>query len=468
MKKNKWQCALLFACSIAMSACANLMTTYEPEHIPLPDNFLAEGGSASIDNAKWWQSFNSAELNSIQELALTSLDNENKRQGNYDLQIAFTRLNQSRALRSQSRSVFFPSISYRGSTDYVNNSNDSQSSKAYEETDYTANFSLSYELDLWGKFTAQAQAIDYDYQASYEDVLTTVLSISSSITDDYIDLLSTRKELAILQEQVKLNEAMVKIQEVRYLNGQSSSLDVLQQKEQYLQSKADEPLLIERQRALLASLALLTGNLPTYELEVNEKELPILPPLPKTGLPADLLHNRPDIRAAKLRLQAEDKNLSAAKLAYFPSITLSVTELANSMDITTLLDDWIATVVGTVSGVLFDGGAKSAEAQRQDAVAQEAAINYVKTVSVALDEVNTALMAEDAQKKYLAILKEQFVYETAALQEAETSYLFGAGDFLRYITQLQNLQTLERTLIREEAELLKLRVDLYKSLGIKI
>ncbi len=444
------------------------MTTYEPEHIPLPDTFIAEGGSVGIDNAKWWQAFNSEELNSIQELALTSLDNENKRTGNYDLQIAFARLSQSRALLSQSRSVFFPSITYRGNTDYVNNSNDSQSSSPYEETDYTANFSLSYELDLWGKFMAQAQAIDYDYQASYEDVLTTVLSISSSITDDYLDLLATRTELAILQEQVKLNEAMVEIQEVRYLNGQASSLDVLQQKEQYLQSKADEPLLIERQRALLASLALLTGNLPTYEIAISEKELPLLPPLPKTGLPADLLHNRPDIRAAKLRLQAEDKNLSAAKLAYFPSITLGVTELANSMDITTLLDDWIATVVGTVSGVLFDGGAKSAEAQRQDAIAQEAAINYVKTVSTALDEVNTALMAEDAQKKYLTILEEQLIYEKAALQEAETSYLFGAGDFLRYITQLQNLQTLERTLIREEAELLKLRVDLYKSLGIKI
>ncbi len=468
MKKSKFHCALLFTCSLCLSACANIMTSYEAEHIPLPDTFLAEGGSASINNAKWWHAFNSEELNTIQEMALTSLDSENKRSGNYDLQIAFTRLNQSAATLSQAYSVLIPSISYSGRTDYVNNSNDSTSTKAYEETDYSANFSLSYELDLWGRYTAQAQAVDYRFQASYEDVLTAVLSISSSITDSYIDLLSTRTELAILKEQVELNTAMVEIQEVRYLNGQATSLDVLQQKEQLLQSKADEPLLIEKERALLASLALLTGNLPTYTLDISEKDLPKLPPLPETGLPADLLHNRPDIRAAKLRLQAEDKDLSAAKLAYFPSITLGVTELASVVDINSLLDDWVATIVGTVSGTLFDGGAKSAAADRQDAITQEAAINYVKTVSLALDEVNTALMAEEAQKKYLAILEEQLVYEKAALQEAETSYLFGAGDFLRYITQLQTLQNLERTLIREKAELLKLRVDLYQSLGIKI
>ncbi len=468
MKKIKFHSSLLLICSLTLAGCANLMTNYEAENIPLPANFIAEGGSASIDNAKWWEAFASDELNTIQEIALLSLDSENKRTGNFDLQIAFARLSQSAATLDQSYSVFFPSISYTGNTDYTNNSNDSTSSKAYEETEYRANFSLSYELDLWGRYAAQAQAIDYRFQATYEDVLTTVLSISSSITDSYIDLLSTRKELSILQEQVKLNTAMVEIQEVRYLNGQASSLDVLQQKEQLLQSKADEPLLKEQERALLASLALLTGNLPTYELEVNEKQLPALPELPETGLPADLLHNRPDIRAAKLRLQAEDKDLSAAKLSYFPSITLGVSEVASVLDINTLLDDWIASIVGTISGTLFDGGAKSAAARGQDAVTQEAAINYVKTVSTALDEVNTALMAEQAQKKYLAILQEQFIYEKAALEEAETSYLFGAGDFLRYITQLQNLQSLERTLIRQEAELLKLRVDLYKSLGIKI
>ncbi len=468
---------ILFALSLfTLSGCANLMTTHEPTTPPLPDSYLLTNPNADLtdalfDSSKWWEAFKSEELNAIEEKALASLYSENKRAGNFDLQIAFTRLDQSAATLWQTRTQFLPNISYRGSAG--NSTSEKQSIEdgpivRSESESYSGTLSLSYELDLWGKIAAQNQASGYRYQASYEDVLTSVLSISSSIANNYIDLLSTRSSLDILHKQVELNETLVDLQKNRYANGQSTSLDVLQQQEQFIRSKSEEPILIERERALLASLALLTGELPTSTLEVNATSLPDMPPLPPTGIPADLIENRPDIRAAKYRLMAADKDLAIAQLAYLPDFNLSVSHALSSAAFSLLLNNWTTQLLASVSGIIFDAGANIAEANQKDAAAQELAITYVKTVANALDEVNTALMAEQAQKLYLDNLYEQLKFEKAAEEEAQLSYLNGVDTFLRYITQLQSLQTLERSIVTEEAELLKLRVNLYKSLGITI
>ncbi len=468
MYKNFIKVAL-FVSLFSMQGCATKITTYEPKEIQLPAEYLSEGGVEAIDSLKWWEAFGSEELNSIQEKALASLFGEDKERGNYDLQIAYTRLSSSEATLHQSKTSLFPSISGRANNSYTNNANKNVTgSTEKESSSYSLSFSLSYEVDLWGKIAAQVQASNYSYKATYEDLLTTVLTISSYITNNYIDLLAVRAELATLEEQRKLNESMVKSQELRYKYGQASSLDVVQQKEQLVRANSQKPTLLERERQLLASLALLCGELPTYKIEIKESELPILPALPQTGIPADLIENRPDIRAAKYRLLVADKNLAIAKVGYLPDISLSISQATSLTDIPQLLNNWVTGITSAIAGTIFDAGNKSAQTKKQDAAAQEAAINYVKTVSEALDEVNTALMLEIAQKEYIANLEEQYAYQLLALKESETRYLLGQDTFLRYITQLQAVQNMQTTLLNEKAALLNLRVDLYKALGISI
>ncbi len=458
---------MLLTTILFLSGCATMIETYPTPEIALPDTFLTESGTSEFDSSRWWETFNSEELNSIEEKALASLFSDDKRSGNFDLQIAYTRLTQSAANLSQSRSSFFPQLDYRGSTGRTFEDSEGSNNSSYSDS-FSGSLSLSYELDLWGKVAAASQADEFRYQVSYEDMLTTVLTVSSSVANTYIDILSTRAEIQILKDQVELNTTLLELQRTRYGFGQSSGLDVLQQQEQLVSSQSEEPILIERERAYMASLALLTGELPTYQIELTEKELPTLPPLPATGIPAELLENRPDIRAAKYELLAADKDLAIANLAYFPSINLSVSEAISSAALSVLLNDWTTSLLASITGVIFDGGSKLAEMDRKDAAAQEAAINYIKTVATALGEVNTALMAEQAQIKYLENLAEQFRLQKAAEKEAQISYLNGGDTFLRYITQLQSLQSLEKTILREKTELLKLRINLYKSLGITI
>ncbi len=470
--KKKLSRYTVFASSLfLLSGCATQMSSYQPEVLPLPENYLVASGTEAINSLRWWEEFKSNELNTIEEKALSSLFGDNKMTGNFDLQIAFARLDQSAAALGISTANMFPSLTYNASVNdsrSKSQSNENAAGEYSDRTNYSGGLSLSYELDLWGKVAAQRQSDKFSYQASYEDMLTTVLTVSSSVATSYISLLSTRAELDILHEQVKLNSTLVELQKNRYTNGQASSLDILQQQEQLIRSQSEEPILFEQERALLASLAILTGELSTHELNITATDLPKLPPLPQTGIPADLLENRPDIRSAKYQLLAADKDLAIANLAYLPNITLGINANLASTALAVITNNWAASFVASLGGTLFDAGANAAKADQADAAARIAAITYVETVTNALNEVDTALKAEQAQVAYLENLYEQLKYEKAAEEEAQLSYLNGVDTFLRYITQLQSLQTLERSIVREEAELLKLRINLYKSLGINI
>ncbi len=441
----------------------SLTRTEGSKEFILPDSFIIEGGTAQRSHFEWWKAFESEELNSLEEKALSSLFTDNKKSGNFDLQIAFNRLEQSKSVYSRSRAGFIPNLTYGASA-----SADTNSSLKDIEDSSKINLNLSYELDLWGKVSAAALADKRGYQASYEDVLTTILTISGNVANTYIDILSVRAEIALYEEQVKLNASVLEMQKTRYAHGQASSLDLLQQQANLLKSEAERPNLLEKERALLASLAILTGELPTTKIEITQKDFPSLPPLPETGLPVDLLLNRPDVRAAYLRLEASDLDLSVAKLAYLPNINLSVSDALLITQLPATIADWTLSFMANISGSIFDGGTRKANRKSAKAATEEAALNYTKTVAIALNEVNTALMAEAAQVTYIENLKKQLDLQERATKEAQSRYLYGTDTFLRYILQIQSLQALQGTFIREKASLLKLRVNLYKSLGITI
>ncbi len=454
-----------------LQGCAAVMQTHEPKDPALPDNYLVSGGSEAYVSSHWWEVFASEELNALEEKALESLYNGENRGGNFDLQLAYTRLEQSAASMDLAESAYYPKLSYQAQASHSEKqiqANDNAAKVRSDNQNYSASLNLSYEIDLWGKVAARNQAADYRYQATYEDVLAAVLSVSSNIATTYIDILSARTEIRTLENQIALNEAMVDIQKMRYTSGQIEGSDLLQQYEQLERTKASLPALKERERVLLSNLTLMLGEMPTYEFDIQAQDLPILPDLPEIGIPAQLIENRPDVRAAKLDILASDKDLAIAKVEYLPDVTLSLTGALAAGEFSTFLSNWTATLLGSISGVLFDGGARGAEVDRLDSVTEGYVITYTKTVATALNEVNNALMAEEVQKQYVESVKRQLIYQKALEEKALSSYLAGDSTFLAYIIQLQTLQSLETSLISEEAELLKLRINLYKALGIQI
>ena len=281
----------------------------------------------------------------------------------------------------------------------------------------------------------------------------------------WIDILSVRRQITVLKDQIALNQKILTLQEVRFMNGQADALDVSQQREALAEVKALLPPLQLEEETGLNALAVLLGKADTSGIIISQADLPDLIALPGTGLPADLLAARPDIRAAGLRLNEMDWQVSAARADRLPSLTLSADAVFSSSTLDLLFSNWITTLAASVTGPLFDAGYRSAEVDRAKAEADQYLTAYAQTVAQAIQEVQDCLVTEKRQTEYIDRLNEQLAASRTTVEDAHLQYMNGQDNYLSYLSAWLTAQALERQLVSEQAALVKNRVALYRALG---
>ena len=416
----------------------------------------ASGGEASLP--RWWQGFASEELNALVEQGLGN---------SFDVHMATARLQAAQAQAAKTGAALWPEISGQGSLNTRRQSiKTSAGTSRIETTSDTINLGLgaSYELDLWGRVRAEREASRKLAEAAWQDVHTARMSLAASLTDAWIQTVATKAEQEVLNAQVGINILIRDALATRFMHGGISALDVLQQQETLAASQAEGSLLAARLDSLHSQLAILSGLVPGTEAAVSTTRLPALPPLPPVGLPASLLEQRPDVQAAWLSLLATDNSLAAAKADRLPAVRLSA-DASYSGHADVLFDNWLGSLAASLSAPLFDGGRRAAEVERLEAVQKERLAQYGKAVANAIGEARDAIRNEQHQQEYLERVQEQLRFALLAREKARDSYLQGRDTFLRYLTEHKTVQSLERTLVREQAALLRYRVALNRALG---
>lgn len=426
------------------------LETYKKDH--------AEG---QIENyTVWWKSFASEDLNRLQEIALKE---------NYDILSDYARMKQYAANANIAESAFFPLVTI-GASEASNHSKTKESSSVKSSSSssdrYRFEGGASYEVDLWGRVRSAYNAEVMRFVASHEDLQTAVMTISADVAGTWAELLGNQAELAVVKEQININESLVKLQKVRFSNSLVSSLDVLQQEEVLASSKAELPDLLQKNLELKNTLCILLGkipgNLPTFDMSAP---LPHIGAVPHAGIPVDLLQYRPDIRSAWANVQASHYDLKEAEANRFPQFNLSFAHIFSAGNLSLLLENWTNELLASLDYTLFDAGEKKYQAERMRARAEEALVAYIKTVAEAIAEVNNTLAQEYSQQEKLSLLEKQYVMAKSATRGALNSYLKGSEDIMRFLTLLQDTQDLERTIAKQRVNVVQVRINLYRSLG---
>ena len=161
-----------------------------------------------------------------------------------------------------------------------------------------------------------------EYEASVEDWLGARLLLSSAIAETYFEIKEQRRQLEVIQAQLEINETLQKLTSLRFGQGQSSIVDVLQQQEQLEETQARVPQAEFRIGQLEYAMDVLLGRTPGQEALVNSSDLGRPPELPAIGIPSQLLTQRPDLRAAQKRVLALDYDVGAAVANQLPSLVL--------------------------------------------------------------------------------------------------------------------------------------------------
>ena len=344
-------------------------------------------------------------------------------------------------------------------------SDPASSEMTFTTESYGLGLTMSYELDLWGRLRASQRSAVLDLEATREDLYAAMQTIAGQVVLSWLDLLLEDQVLAILDDQLEANETTLELIELRYRKGLATALDVYQQRQAVEQVRATIPPLEAQRQVLLHQLAVLMGRTPRSDLELAADTFPSLGVLPEQGLPADLLAQRPDVRAAGLRLRSADWEVCAARADRLPTINLTGSASYGAEEWDLLFDNWMAVLGASVTGPLFDAGRRKAEVERTRAVVDRSLAAYKGTVLTAIQEVENALVLESRQREYITALKAQSEAAHATHREALGRYQKGLSDYLPVLSALTNAQSLERSLVQAEHDLLMYRVQLHLALG---
>jgi outer membrane protein TolC len=225
------------------------------------------------------------------------------------------------------------------------------------------------------------------------------------------------------------------------------------------------PLLEKEEKQLVNAMGLYLGQTPGTPVAVSAPDLPQTFLAPQPGIPADLLENRADIRAARMHLEAAALDVEAAKADLFPELTLSASAAFSSGTLDLLFQNWVVSLGAALAGPLLDGGERKAEIERTRAVVREALNTYAQTVANAICEVEDVLVSIDRQNAYIELLEQQLAAVKATLQDARVQYLNGQSSYLNYLDAWATMESLERQLISEQATYVKERIAFYKVTG---
>lgn len=423
----------------------------------------ANGTGESVANLKWWQLFKDPTL---QKLIRTALKD------NYDLQLAVARVAEARALLGLARSAQFPELNV--GTRYRNNRESERSFPPIEKLGvnpnfdlYRANLDASFEIDLWGRLRRATEAARAELLANQENQRTVLMTLVADVAQNYFDLLELDREAEIDRRTLASRRASLDLVSRRYDDGLASELDLKRAEEEVASAAATVPDVERRIAQTENGLRIFLGENPGPIPRTASLDGEHMPPEIPAGLPAILLEQRPDIRAAEEHLVAANARIGEAKAEFFPQISLTGIFGSASVSLSDFFTGpsrmWSAGP--TVTLPIFNAGRLSSNLAATEAREQQSLIQYRQAIRQAFREVDDALVFHQKARAIRLQRERQVQAAQQALALANLRYTNGVSSYLDVLDTERQLFSAEINLATVTRDQLNAVVQVYNALG---
>lgn len=376
--------------------------------------------------AEFWRSFDDALLEQLVDTALKN---------NHDLRIALANLEQANALLGQSQWDRFPVIAADAQASDVRTA---AVENAPDGERYHASFSAVWELDFVGRVRRSVEAQRAETQASAADLAAMQVTVVGELARTYFQLRGLQEQLRIAKENADGQSRTQQILQVRRDAGFGSGFDVDRGRAQVESTRARIPALEADVAFAVHRIGVLTGLAPgllVVELE-RAGELPNLPARGiAAGTPGEVLRRRPDVAAAERRLAASTARIGVATADLFPRFTLSGLIGTQALDASALFrgDSETRLLALGVDGSFLNVGRVRARIAAADAAAAAHLAAYERTVLLALEETENALVRVSRSERELEHLRLAAQASARAAHIARVRLTGGAIDVLELL-----------------------------------
>jgi NodT family efflux transporter outer membrane factor (OMF) lipoprotein len=326
----------------------------------------------------------------------------------------------------------------------------------------------NWEIDIWKKLRTEKEAAVAHYLSTVEGKNFVLSNLIEEVADNYYELLALDNQLDIIQQYIKLQERALEISKIQKEAAAATELAVKKFEAELAKSKAAEYTIRQDITEKENQINALLGRYPQPIMRTKESFMSTMPQTVYTGIPSQLLANRPDIKQAELELKAAKLDVQAARKEFYPSLEISATlglEAFKPSYLVKLPESIASSLAGELAGPLINKSAIKANFQTADARQIQSLYEYDKTILHAyLDVANLMSKVKNIDQYYQ--LKSQ---ETKALDQsidiANQLFKNSRADYLEVLLNQRDALDAKMELIEAKQKQLSTVVDIYKSLG---
>lgn len=436
---------------------------YKRPEIPVAEAYKAElpaTDSISLASVSWRTFFRDETLNSYIEKALHH---------NLDIRTALQSVAIAESYMKQGKAGYFPTFSLGPNFTFTKTSANTQfgritGSQTLAQFDITGNF--AWEADIWGKIRSTKRGFIADYLRSISAHQAVSTQIIASIANTYFTLAALDEQKKILEETIRNREEGVETNQSLKTAGIVSEVAVKQNEAILVNARA---LLLDTENAIKLNeniLSILLGESPgTAARSPFDSQWLALDV--KTGFPAQLLENRPDIKAAEMALVKAFENVNVAKSNFYPALRITAAGGFQSIDFPQLFSpkSLFANAVAGLAQPVYNRRALKTQKEVADAGREQAYLAYQKTVITASREVSDAMYNYDTADRKISLKEEEYRLYNQAVEYSEELLENGMANYLEVITAKQNALNTQLSIITTRLQKLNATVEMYRALG---
>ena len=453
--------ASLLLLSGCISAPDNRLSQIKPAEEYASSQTLRSEKTGHWPETQWWRRYQDQQLDSLMDSALASAPT---------LKVAESRLRNAAGIAEQAGAVrsVQVGVSAAASKDKV-----SYAYQAYMPphgwNDYgSLTASLSFNLDFWGRNKAAVAAATSDYAAAQAEMQAAKLLIQTSLVQSWAELARLYLNRDTSQNALEIRNKTVELMRERNQNGLETEGVVRQV--QALKASAEAELIAVDEAIQLQknAIAALLGEGPDRSLTIPR---PAITLADSFALPANtginILGHRPDISAARWRVEAAAKRIHVAKAAYYPDISIAgfIGYQAFGLNNLTRNGNDAGSIGPALYLPIFTGGRLSGQLNSAEASYEESVAVYNDTLTQALHDVADVATRSKALKERLTKTELAYEHARAAYQIADQRYRGGLATYLDVLTNEDNMLNTQRALVNVQSQAFSLDVSLINALG---
>jgi multidrug efflux system outer membrane protein len=413
----------------------------------------------ALFDTHWWKQFDDPVLDGLVDKSLAA---------NTSLRIARAHLAESRAAYDVRKFDRYPTVPADGSYTYAKQQIPGFFDDPVTINTFRAGFDAFWEVDLFGRVRHEVNAAANDEQASTEDLHYVEVSVVAELARNYFELRGAQWRLAVARRQLENQRSTLRLTKLRRDEGVGEEQDVASAAARVAATESTIPTLQFEAASAEYHLAVLTGTRPgELQADLSPREYAPIDKAIPIGNGADLLHRRPDVRAAERHLSAATERQGEAVAGLFPTVNVStfVGFLAGRGSLFFTTQSFAATASPSVTWSAFDIGRARARVRGASAATDEALATYDDTVLRALEETENAFSSYRAQQERLVKLDTQALESKRYADIARLRYKEGVVDFLTLLDAERTQLEAEDQVAQSESDVYVAVIAIYKALG---